>query len=571
MRDDVVNMRDIELNLLIIDDSADDVFLVTRALKKGGVNFKYSHVDTAETLNAALLNETETWDVVITDHHMIGFGSDEAIRIIRDYNKVLPIVIVSGEIGEDVAVGAMHTGAQDYVMKDSLARLAPVVLREYKQHESQKAHKESEENYRFLRYHDTLTKLVNRQEFETRISAVLKNVRNTRAQHVLLLLDLDQFKVVNDTCGHVAGDELLVRTTKALKSCIKERDTIARLGGDEFGILLENCQKDEAMALAARIQKEVKENRFVWEGQPFETTISIGVVEINEYAHDYNELLTCADIACYTAKDRGRDSVVWFSPDDQEYNKRKAEMQWAPRIKQAAEEDLFVLYQQPMANLQNAKGLHVEFLVRMQGKDRLIAPDEFIPAAERYNLMPVIDRWVVKHVFSYLKESGLGTRSEGTYFINLSGSTLSDQSFFDDIKRMQQELGIIPQRICFEITETSAIDNLVDTVEFITEIREKGFKFALDDFGVGLSSFSYLKTIPVDFLKIDGSFVKNMLTNTIDRGIVESCNNIAHAAGLETVAEFVEDEATRKALVEAGIDFGQGYGIAKPGPLPISM
>jgi diguanylate cyclase (GGDEF)-like protein len=556
-----------KLNLLIIDDSVDDVFLIRHTLKKAGIIFTSTHVETCQELNDTLA--TQDWDVVITDHHMNGFSSAEAINIIRAYNEALPVIIVSGEIAEETAISAMHCGAQDFVMKDNLARLVPVIMREYKQHELEKAHQTTEEKYRFLRYHDKLTSLVNRHEFEARISRALQEVKKSRDIHVMMFLDLDQFKLVNDTCGHTAGDELLVRVTKIFQSVIRDRDTLARLGGDEFGILLQHCQKNEAMEIARRIKKEVKESKFVWEGNTFETTISIGMVEINEYAHDYREVLSCADIACYAAKDRGRDAVVWFSPEDEEYNKRRSEMQWVPRIKQAAKEDKFILYHQPMQGLQDNFTAHEEFLVRLQGDDGLIPPFEFIPAAERYNLMPVIDRWVVKHVFEYLQKSGHGQDSEGMYFINLSGSTLSDQSFFDDIKAWQKEFQVKPERVCFEITETAAIDNLVDAVEFINEIRDLGFKFALDDFGVGLSSFSYLKTIPVDYLKIDGSFVKNMINNEIDRGIVEACNSIAHAAGLITVAEFVESDEIKERLKGIGVDFVQGFGVVKPKPIPV--
>ena len=556
-----------KLNLLIIDDSVDDVFLIRHTLKKAGIKFTSTHVETAQDLKNTLA--TQDWDVVITDHHMNGFSSEDAIQIIRDYDQKLPVIIVSGEIAEETAISAMHSGAQDFVMKDNLARLVPVIMREFKQHESEKTYQSTEEKYRFLRYHDKLTSLVNRQEFEARISQALDDVKKSRDIHVLMFLDLDQFKLVNDTCGHTAGDELLVRITKILQMVIQDRDTLARLGGDEFGILLNHCQKDEAMNTAQRIKKAVKESRFVWEGNTFETTLSIGMVEINEHALDHQEVLSCADIACYAAKDRGRDAVVWFSPEDEEYNKRKSEMQWVPRIKQAAKENKFVLFHQPMQGLQNDNTVHEEFLVRLQEQDRLIPPFEFIPAAERYNLMPVIDRWVVKHVFEYLQKSALGQESAGVYFINLSGSTLSDQSFFDDIKLWQKEFQVKPERVCFEITETAAIDNLVDAVEFINEIRELGFKFALDDFGVGLSSFSYLKTIPVDYLKIDGSFVKNMLNNEIDRGIVEACNSIAHAAGLTTIAEFVENSQISDQLKLIGVDFAQGFGIVKPRPIPL--
>jgi EAL domain-containing protein (putative c-di-GMP-specific phosphodiesterase class I) len=308
--------------------------------------------------------------------------------------------------------------------------------------------------------------------------------------------------------------------------------------------------------------------RFIWQKKIFDTAISIGIVQIDESVSDPQELLACADIACYASKDKSQGGITWYSEDDNDLNKRRSDMHWAPRIKQAALQDYFILHLQPMSNLQSDAGPHAEFLVRMDEGNGLIPPGAFIPAAERYNLMPTIDRWVVKNVFKYLDESGLGRQEQGTYFVNLSGSTLGDQSFFDYIKQLQKDHNINPQLICFEITETEAINNLVDAVEFIIDIREKGFKFALDDFGVGLSSFTYLKTIPVDFLKIDGGFVKNMLNDPIDQGIVDACNHIAHAAGLKTVAEFIEDEGTLKALASMGVDFGQGYHMAKPRPLP---
>ncbi|MBK8970481.1 MAG: EAL domain-containing protein [Hahellaceae bacterium] len=555
-----------KLRLLIVDDSEDDVFLIIYNLHQGSVDFEFTHVEKREELSRAL--QDGEWDVVITDHNMIGFTSQDALAIVRAVSPDLPVIVVSGDIREDVAIGAMHLGAQDYVMKDNLARLVPVVLREARQHESRKAHQQMEESYRFLRYHDNLTNLVNRQEFENRINQTLEQARQDRETHVLMFLDLDQFKVVNETCGHTAGDELLVKITKTLKTFMRERDTLARLGGDEFGILLNGCNKPAALSLAQQIKEGIRESRFVWQGKTFEITVSIGVVEINEHVSDSHELLSCADIACYAAKDRGRDTVVWFSPDDEEYNKRKSDMQWAPRIREAIAQNRFVLFHQPMAPLGRHQGLHTEFLLRLRGDDQgLIPPGAFMPAAERYNLMPLIDRWVVRQVFDYLHRTGRGGAHEGTYFINLSGTTLSDRSFFDDVRQLQARLGIRPERICFEITETAAIDNLYDTVEFINEIRQIGFKFALDDFGVGLSSFTYLKTLPADYLKIDGSFVLNMLQNTIDRGIVESCNTIAHAAGLTTIAEFVENDAITVALKQIGVDFAQGYGIAKPGPL----
>ncbi|MCG8611952.1 MAG: EAL domain-containing protein, partial [Pseudomonadales bacterium] len=480
----------------------------------------------------------------------------------------LPVIIVSGEIGEDVAVNAMYQGAQDYIMKDNLARLIPVIHREVKLNADRKAKRDAEESLQYLAYHDSLTDLVNRAEFERCLDHAVQMAKLEKQSSILMFLDLDQFKLVNDTCGHVAGDELLVKITRLLKLHTRETDTLARLGGDEFGILLNHCRKQEAVTTAERIRSEVQDCRFVWQDKPFSITISIGMAEITDQLQNHHELLSCADIACYVSKDKGRNNITWYNPNDNEFHQRRAEMQWAPKIKRAAEDDKFVLFHQPMANLQQDLGPHWEFLVRLKDDQELVPPGAFIPAAERYNLMPIIDRWVVKHVFHFLQHSGLGYKNQGTYFINLSGSTLSDGSFFEDVKRLQEASGLLPERICFEITETAAIANLVDAVQFIEEIREKGFKFALDDFGVGLSSFSYLKTIPVDYLKIDGSFVKRMLSDPIDRGIAEACNQIGHAAGLQTIAEFVEDEATMDALRNVGVNFAQGFGIAKPGPLP---
>lgn len=559
-------LENARIQILIIDDSEDDVFLLMHSLRSAKLAFDYVHVENVAEL-VQKLPERE-WDLIITDHHLIGQTSADVIDAVKKFNADLPVIIVSGAIEEDEAVSSMHSGAQDFVMKDNLSRLVPVILRERGQHNLKKSRLQLEEKYRYLRYHDSLTKLVNRQQFESRLASALDDCKNSRHLHYLLFLDLDQFKLVNDTCGHIAGDELLLKITELLKSCIRERDTLARLGGDEFGVLLIDCHQEDAQKIAKKMRRMVRGHKFLWEGHQYRVTVSIGMVEINERAKDHMELLSCADIACYAAKDRGQSHIVQFSLDDKEYTKRRAEMQWTPKIKQAAEEDLFVLYHQPMASLQADTGLHTEFLLRMYDEGNLIGPGEFIPAAERYNLMPLIDRWVVRHVFQYLARSGLHRKPDATYFINLSGSTLSDGAFFEFIKSLQAQLEIPPQLICFEITETAAIDNLVDAVEFISEIRQLGFKFALDDFGVGLSSFSYLKTIPVDYLKIDGSFVQNLLENPIDRGIVEACNNIGHATGLITIAEFVENDETRAALTEIGVDFAQGYGIVKPGPLP---
>lgn len=557
------------INILLIDDSEDDAILLLRELRKGGIHPNYHHVGNASGLLHAL--KASEWDIIITDHNMHGFTSQDALQIIRSVNPDIPVILVSGNIEEALAVKTMDNGAQDYVMKDNLARLIPVIQRELRQAEFRQAHKQAEEDINYLSFYDRLTDLVNRQEFERQLEVALQESITHKLTHVLMVLDLDQFKIINDTCGHIAGDELLRQITKLLKQHIRDSDTLARLGGDEFAVLLHCCPQEQAMKLAERIRQEVKDHRFMWETQALTTSISIGMVAINKNTKNHQELLSCADLACFTSKDKGRNTISWYQPDNVEFTRRRNEMQWVPRIHLAVEEDRFILHNQPMLCLKTGVMHHSEFLVRMLDENQeIIPPNSFIPSAERYGLMPLIDRWVVKNVFRHLAESGLGNKPEGTYFINLSGSTLSDKAFFDDIRDFLNFYHIIPARICFEITETAAIANLSNAVEFIREIRERGFKFALDDFGVGLSSFSYLKSIPVDYLKIDGSFVKSLLNDPIDRGIVDACNQIGHAAGLTTIAEFVESDEVCDALRSMGVDYAQGFGIAKPGPIASS-
>lgn len=551
------------LQILIIDDDENDAFLIMRTIRKSGLKAECQHAINEQQL---LEHLTQPWDLVITDHNMPALSSVDVLQIVRAQYAELPVIIVSGTMADEIGVLAMKTGAQDYVMKDNLARLIPVIEREINATASRQARLTAEEDLHFLSYHDTLTSLLNRQEFERRLRLCAEN--QSDMSNVLMYLDIDQFKIVNDTCGHIAGDELLKQVTKALQLHIRENDTLGRLGGDEFGILLQDTSKKAAFTLAERIRQEIHTLRFVWQTTPYTISISIGMVAINEHTRPIAELLSCADIACYVAKEKGHNGIKWYSEDNEEYHHRRSEMQWVGRVKQSLQDNRFMLYFQPMKQLSAGNdGQYGEFLLRLYDDGGLIAPGAFIPAAEKYHLMPQVDRWVVENVFRYLAESKLGMQDQGTFFINLSGTTLSDSAFFGDVRSLLKKYKIKPDRICLEITETAAIDNLTDAVEFISEIRDEGFKFAIDDFGVGMSSFSYLKTIPVDYLKIDGSFVRNLLNDPIDRGIVEACNQVSHAAGLKTIAEFVENTQIESALQLIGIDFAQGFGIAKPGPL----
>jgi len=415
--------------------------------------------------------------------------------------------------------------------------------------------------------HDSLTGLINRDEFERRLVEAINVARNNHEEHVLCYMDLDQFKVVNDTCGHIAGDELLKQLTVLLHRKIRKSDTLGRLGGDEFGILFLDCKLDKARQIIRILCNTINEFRFVWGDKSFEVGVSVGVVAINSQSGGLTEVLSAADSACFVAKDLGRNRIHIYQPDDQILSQRRGEMQWLPRIRHALENDRFQLYYQKFVPVANPDSeYNIELLVRMiDEKGEMIPPMAFLPAAERYDLMPAIDRWVINNAFSNLKSYQL-FNSDTNYMwtINISGQSLSDEYFLDFIIGKRLEYQIDASRICFEITETAAVTNLTDATHLITALKEEGFRFALDDFGSGLSSFNYLKHLPVDYLKIDGSFVKDLMDDPIDYAMVESINQIGHILKLKTIAEFVENSETLQILKELKVDYAQGYAIHKP-------
>ncbi|MEG0858044.1 MAG: EAL domain-containing protein [Pseudomonas sp.] len=416
--------------------------------------------------------------------------------------------------------------------------------------------------------HDALTGLANRREFEYRLEQALNALVRKPARHALMFLDLDQFKLVNDTCGHAAGDELLRHICAVLQAGLREGDTLARLGGDEFGILLENCPQDQAERIAESLRQAVQSLHFVWKGRPFMTTVSLGLVHIAQAPTTLEASLRAADMACYMAKEKGRNRVQVYHADDSELSMRFGEMAWIQRLHVALEENRFCLYAQEIAALGAHEGPgHIEILLRLQDESgRIILPDSFIPAAERYGLMTALDRWVVRSVFEVIRQC-LDERRDGPLAmcaINLSGSSIGDDKFLEYLRRLFGEYGIPPHMICFEITETSAIANLGSAIRFINELKGLGCRFSLDDFCAGMSSFAYLKHLPVDFLKIDGSFVKDMLDDPINRAMVEVINHIGHVMGKRTIAEFVETPLIEQALQEIGVDYAQGYLIERP-------
>ena len=421
--------------------------------------------------------------------------------------------------------------------------------------------------------HDSLTGLANRSAFEKRLSEAIENARAYNEEYALLYMDLDQFKVVNDTCGHLAGDELLRQLATQLKKNIRSADTLARLGGDEFGVLLDRCPLHEAVAIAQSLKESIGEHRFAWDNKTFEVGVSIGVVPVTSSCASRETLMSSADIACYAAKDLGRNRIHVFEEADDHTSKRHGEMHWVSRITEALQQDRFILYKQIITGIAHNDDHHYEILVRMlDDSGKIIPPGAFIPAAERYNMMPAIDRWVIRNLFVFCANkyfTGNSKQPSATqiYTINLSGNSVNDADFLKFVRDQFTLHKLPPEQFCFEITETSAIANLSSAATFISELKKMGCLFALDDFGSGLSSFGYLKNLPVDFLKIDGQFVKDIVDDPIDAAMVKSINEIGHVMGIRTIAEFVENDAILSKLKEIGVDYAQGYGIAKPEPL----
>jgi diguanylate cyclase (GGDEF)-like protein/PAS domain S-box-containing protein len=428
---------------------------------------------------------------------------------------------------------------------------------------------ESRELNRRLSYHashDVLTGLVNRREFETRLERALKSAKARETSYALCYIDLDQFKIVNDTCGHSAGDALLGQVGALLKSKVRWRDTLARLGGDEFGVLLESCSLEEALRTAESLREAIRNFRYTWEDRTFRLGCSIGVVPITAENEDVASVLSAADSACGAAKESGRNRVHCFEENDIDLMRRRREMQWAARINNALEESRFELFRMTILPLQQEDaGEHFELLLRMRDESgKIVAPDQFIAAAERYGITPSIDRWVIDSAFRWLVSEADERRRLSMCSINLSGQSLGDDKFLPYVIEQFHRSGIDGSKICFEITETAAIANFSQASRFIQALKDLGCKFALDDFGTGLSSFGYLKHFPVDFLKIDGSFVKGVLHDPIDREMVRSINEIGHLTGKQTIAEWAENVEIIEVLRGLGVDYAQGYGVSQP-------
>jgi diguanylate cyclase (GGDEF)-like protein/PAS domain S-box-containing protein len=479
-----------------------------------------------------------------------------AIRRARAIKSVRPMLLIRRDGNE------LYVESTAAPIRDGAGRTAGGVLVFHDVSES----RELNRRLSYHASHDLLTGLVNRREFENRLERALKSAKARESAYALCYLDLDQFKIVNDSCGHSAGDALLGQVGALLKSKVRWRDTLSRLGGDEFGVLLESCSLDEAMRMAETLREAVRNFRFTWEERVFRLGASIGVVPIAADNEDVASIISAADSACQAAKEQGRNRVHSFAENDIELMRRRREMQWAARINAALEEGRFELFRMTIQPLQKpATGAHYELLLRMRDEGgRIISPDNFIVAAERYGITPNIDRWVIENAFRWLVSDADEREHLTMCSINLSGQSLGDDKFLPFVIDQFQKSGIDASKICFEITETAAVASFSQANRFIQALKELGCKFALDDFGTGLSSFGYLKHFPVDFLKIDGSFVREILHDPIDREMVRSINEIGHLTGKQTIAEFAENAEIIQMLTSIGVDYAQGYGIAQP-------
>jgi diguanylate cyclase (GGDEF)-like protein len=562
---EVLHTRDVTDDsplILIADDDKATRVLLRRVMEREG----YKVVAAETGAEAVRLCQSVAADLILLDYIMPELDGVEAcaqIRTLERY-KATPVLMITS-LDDDASIHrALVCGASDYVTKPILLP----VLRQRVRHLL--ASRRAERFMMHLAYHDSLTALPNREYFHQRLSEVLADPVIRTSQHAVMYIDLDQFKIVNDTCGHSAGDQLLRQLAHLLQATLRKDDLVARLGGDEFGVLLLHCDMERACQVAEKLRETVAGFRFFWESRIFTVGASIGVVPIDGDSVPLATVLSAADAACYAAKDSGRNQVQVYRPENEELRQRRTEMGWVNRITRALDEQRFRLRYQPIVALSSCERQadHIEMLVTMIDENGVsIAPDAFIPAAERYNLMPSIDRWVIDNALRFIGSLPDGAHHLQTCCINLSGASLTDEHLLQYIQGKLVEYGVSPRLVCFEITETATIANMNRALRLISELRARGCRFALDDFGTGLASFAYLKHLPVDFLKIDGSFVKNIVRDPVNLAIVRATNEIGHALGIATIAEYVEDAETLQALRELGVDYGQGFGIARPKPL----
>ncbi len=507
-------------------------------------------------------------EVSVLDHDSLQEKTWLKIRQIHATDPDMPIIILSSFPGQDIAVNMLKAGANDYILKDNLERLQQAIDVEIFAANNRRKKRKTQAALQHLALHDSLTGLVNRNEFERRADRALNSAKYRGLTHCLMYLDLDQFKIVNDTCGHMAGDALLRSLAEILQKKVRERDTLARLGGDEFGILLENCPLDRGQKIAETLRNAIHSFKFYWESHIFSVGLSIGITPIDQTTDSVNEVIGIADEACYKAKKQGRNKVYTCTSEHKQSITDTTKTSWLNQINHALDNDGFELYQHSVVSLSNSTHLpYQEFLLRLNDKQgNVISPCRFLPTAERHDLMPAIDRWVIQHAFEHIIEAAPSEATK-TIFINLSAMTLNNEKNHQLIRDYLKQLTIKQDNVCFDITEISAIADLKNAQEFIKSIKSDGCKIALDNFGSGTGSFSYLKEFPLDYVKINSQYIRNMMKNKMDYAIVESINRISHVADIQTIAEYVENTHIQQHLTKLGVDYGQGFSLGMPKPL----
>ncbi len=555
--------KNVSLRLLLIEDNPDDEALVLRAIRKGGFNIEHVRVDNEKDLIAAL--KSHDWDIVLSDFQMPEFNGLAALEVVRERNKDIPFIIVSGTIGEDVAVEAMRKGAHDYLMKDNLIRLVPAIRRELNDADERAALRVAQMTLRHQAYHDVLTGLPNRWLLHDRMKQALAYVRNKKTSLAVMFLDLDRFKNLNDTLGHSIGDQLLRAVTKRLQTCIFERDTLARLGGDDFIILLTDLPDKQAIETAGNRLLQAFREPFVLDGKEIYIDASIGIAQYPVNGEEVDTLIKNAEAAMYYAKDQGRNNYQFSSDDIQAATADRFVIE--NELRRAIRESELRVFYQPQFNLQDGKITGVEALVRWQHpRHGLILPDKFISVAEETGLIIPLGEWVLRHAIKDLQRMKSEACQPKQLAINLSVRQLYHTDTIDMLSEVLADTGIGPDVLELEITESGIMQNPERAVINLKAIQKMGIGIAIDDFGTGYSSLAYLKRFPIDTLKIDRSFVRDIPLDKDDTTIVKTIIAMANALNLRVIAEGVETQAQYNFLSQLKCDKGQGYLFARPMP-----
>lgn len=551
----------IPLHVLIIEDSKDDTEILARALKQGGYDPLYERVETAAEMNAALARPG--WDIVIADYSLPQFDATSALALLKKSGLDLPFIIVSGSIGEDIAVAAMKMGAQDYIMKGNLMRLIPAIERELREAEGRRQRRQAEETVHHQAYYDLLTDLPNRIMFHDRLTLALAQANRYRRMLAVLFVDLDRFKTIIDTLGHAMGDRLLRGVAERLSSCLEEGDTLARLGGDEFVVLLPHIDRVFKAAKQAQKILEVLQPPFHFNEHELHITTSLGISLYPYDGHDPDTLLKNADTALYRAKEQGRNNYQLYTPA---MNSRAFErLALENSLRKALERQEFLIHYQPQVDIKTGQIVGIEALVRWQHPDLgLVYPAEFIPLAEETGLIVPLGEWVLRTACAQNKAWQKAGLPPVSVAVNLSARQFQHQNLVETVARVLRETELDPPYLELEITEGIAMQNADFTIVILRGLKEMGVQIAVDDFGIGYSSLSYLKKFPLNTLKIDRSFVHDLTSDANDAAIAHAIIVLAHTLKLNVVAEGVETLEEKNFLQEHACDRLQGYLFSVP-------